>query len=302
MSQTAIKFSSRMKVLVFGSGYTGRFFAKDLRASGVNVLCSRTDAKSPGADFVFDSNKNKLPDDSILDGVTHVLSCIPPSENEGDPVLNLLKDKLDKLPIEWTGYLSTTGVYGNTKGEWVDEQFSPKPLQKRSIRRLRCEQQWQESGLPNQIFRLPGIYGPGRSAIDTILKKKVILINKKDQVFSRIYVEDISQALIHIISLSSQQDIPKIINISDNKPSSQIEVISYAAKLLQKGLPEPIDFNEAKESLSPIALSFWEENRRVSNSLLCKKLGYRLRYPDYKSGINKCFDINKIKKRNHNIG
>jgi len=111
-----------------------------------------------------------LPNKKIFDGVTHILSCIPPDKNGNDPVLSSLKNKLKSLSLEWVGYLSTTGVYGDTKGDWVSEIHEPNPLQKRSFKRLNCEKEWIESGLPVQIFRLPGIYGPGRYRFFDIAK------------------------------------------------------------------------------------------------------------------------------------
>ena len=230
-----------------------------------------------------------VPDAKILDGVTHILSCIPPDKNGNDPVLKSLKNKLKSLSLEWVGYLSTTGVYGNTKGNWVYEIDEPNPFQKRSRKRLNCEKEWIESGLPVQIFRLPGIYGPGRSTFEAIKHKKSRVISKKNQVFSRIHVADIANAIIYLLQNKNSLKFYQIINIADDEPCSQLEVIQYCYDLLGLTMPKPILFEEAKEQLSPIAQSFWMENRRVSNKLLCKTLGYKLLYKNYKIGLKNCY-------------
>ena len=151
-----------------------------------------------------------------------------------------------------------------------------------------CEKEWIDSDLPSQIFRLPGIYGPGRSTIESIIKKNIKVIHKPEQVFSRIHVDDISMAIIYLLQNKDNIDFHKIINIADNHPCSQLEVINYSYKLLGLQMPNPIQFKEAKKILSPIALSFWEENRKVSNKLLCEKLGYKLIHKDYTVGLKNC--------------
>ena len=161
-----------------------------------------------------------IPDKKNFDGVTHILSCIPPDKNGKDPVLKVLKNNLKSLSLEWVGYLSTTGVYGNTKGEWVSETDHPNPFQKRSQNRLNCEKKWIESGLPIQIFRLPGIYGPGRSTFEAIRNQKIHVISKKDQVFSRIHVADITNAIIHVLQKKDSLNFHQIINIADDEPCS----------------------------------------------------------------------------------
>ena len=186
-------------------------------------------------------------------------------------------------------YLSTTGVYGNTEGDWVTEIDQTNPCQKRSHNRLNCEKKWVESGLPVQIFRLPGIYGPGRSTFETIRNQKIRVISKKDQVFSRIHVADITNAIIYLLQNKNYLKFHQIINIADDEPWSQIEVIQYCYDLLGLKMPAPILFEEAKKELSPMAQSFWLENRRVSNKLLCKTLGYKLIYKNYKLGLKNCF-------------
>ena len=277
------------KFLILGCGFSGSFFAKTVRQLGCTALTSsRSENKDPNS-FIFNSEKGIVPNEKIFNGITHVLSCIPPDNNGNDPVLGSLKNKLQSLPLEWVGYLSTTGVYGNTKGDWVSETDHPKPLQNRSHKRLNCEKEWIESGLPVQIFRLPGIYGPGRSTFEAIRNQKIRVISKKDQVFSRIHVADITNAIIYIIQNKDFLKYHQIINIADDEPCSQIEVIQYCYDLLGLKMPKPILFEEAKKELSPIAQSFWTENRRVSNKLLCETLGYKLIYKNYKLGLQNCY-------------
>ena len=285
----------KKKILIFGAGFSGKKIAIEMRNAGFEVFTSSRSVKNDKWSFLYDSNSNELPPDELFKDVTHILSCMPPNKDGSDPLLSKLENKLLDLNLEWAGYLSTTGVYGNTFGEWVSENAPVNPVQERSKRRLLCEEKWINTSLPTQIFRLPGIYGPGRSTLDSILKKNIKVIFKEDQVFSRVHVADIANAIIYLLQNQNKFPFYKIINIADDNPCSQIEVIRYSYQLLKMRMPEQIDFEDAKKNLSPIALSFWEENRRVSNSLLCKKLGYQLLYKDYKSGLQNCLKHLKLK-------
>ena len=289
MNNFASSLNINNKFLIFGAGFTGSFFAKTIRKIGCTVLTSSRSNNKDSNSFVFNSEKSAMPNEKIFDGVTHILSCIPPDKNGNDPVLRRLESKLRTLSLQWVGYLSTTGVYGNTNGDWVSEINEPKPVQKRSHKRLNCEKEWIESGLPVQIFRLPGIYGPGRSTFEAIRNKKILVISKKDQVFSRIHVADITNAIIYLLQNKNSLKFHQIINIADDEPCSQIEVIQYCYDLLNLTMPKPILFEDAKNELSPIAQSFWMENRRVSNKLLCETLGYKLIYKNYKLGLKNCY-------------
>ena len=289
MKNSASSLNIKKKFLILGCGFSGSFFAKKMRQLGYTTLTSSRSKRKDPYSFVFNSDNGMIPNKKIFDGVTHILSCIPPDKNGKDPVLSSLKDKLKSLSLEWVGYLSTTGVYGNTKGEWVSEIDEPNPFQKRSHKRLNCEKEWIESGLPVQIFRLPGIYGPGRSTFEAIKNNKIRVISKKNQVFSRIHVADITNAIIYLLQNKNSLKYYQIINIADDEPCSQIEVIQYCYDLLGLTMPKPILFEDAKEDLSPIAQSFWMENRRVSNKLLCETLGYKLIYKNYKMGLKNCY-------------
>ena len=289
MKKPASILGNKNKFLILGCGFSGSFFAKTIRKFGCNALTSsRSENRDPNS-FVFNSENNIVPDKKIFDGVTHILSCIPPDKNGNDPVLGSLQSKLQSLSLEWVGYLSTTGVYGNTKGEWVSEINQPNPFQKRSHKRLNCEKEWIKSGLPVQIFRLPGIYGPGRSTFEAIKNRKIRIISKTDQVFSRIHVADITNAIIYLLQNKESLKFHQIINIADDEPCAQIDVIQYCYDLLGLKMPKPILFEDAKKDLSPIAKSFWMENRRVSNKLLCETLGYKLIYKNYKIGLKNCY-------------
>ena len=288
MNNTASSLNNK-KFLILGCGYSGSFFAKTIRKLGCTAMTSSRSKRKDQNSFVFNSESEVVPNKKIFEGVTHILSCIPPDKNGNDPVLRSLKNKLKSLSLEWVGYLSTTGVYGNTKGNWVSETDKPNPFQNRSHNRLNCEQEWIESGLPIQIFRLPGIYGPGRSTFEAIKNKKIRVISKKNQVFSRIHVADIANAIIYLLENKNSLKFHQIINIADDEPCSQIEVIQYCYDLLNLTMPKPILFEDAKNELSPIAQSFWMENRRVSNKLLCETLGYKLIYKNYKIGLKNCY-------------
>ena len=284
----------KKKILIFGAGFSGKIIAMEMRKAGFEAFTSSRSIKYDKWSFLYDSNSNELPPDELFKGVTHILSCMPPNKDGSDPLLSKLENKLVDLDLEWAGYLSTTGVYGNTFGKWVSENDPANPVQERSKRRLLCEEKWINTSLPTQIFRLPGIYGPGRSTLDSILKRNIKVIFKEDQVFSRVHVADIANAIIYLILNQNSLLFYKIINIADDNPCSQIEVIKYSYQLLRMQMPEQVDFEEAKKNLSPIALSFWEENRRVSNSLLCKELGYQLIHKDYKSGLQNCLKHLKL--------
>ena len=291
--------SSEIKLLILGAGFSGQKVACLAKKLGAKVLCSRRNSDSTGADFAFDSETNKIPSAKTLEGTTHLLSCIPPSSNGEDPVLETLGNTINQLPLKWVGYLSTTGIYGDCGGNWVTENNPPNPQQPRSKRRLACEKAWQMSGLPVQIFRLPGIYGPGRSAIENILTGKIRMVDKPGQVFSRIHVDDIAGAIIHLIHLASKGLWPEAINITDNIPTTNIKVLEYAAELLNYSLPPIIPFEIASKEMSPMALSFWQENRKISNQLLCSELGYSLIHPNYESGLRNCLrnaeiDLNNL--------
>ncbi|NDD68715.1 MAG: SDR family oxidoreductase [Synechococcaceae bacterium WB9_4xC_028] len=280
-------------LLVLGAGFSGSHLAALARRQGARVLTTRRlpDESDLGSVLRFDSQLAKHPDPEQLNDVTHVLSTIPPERNGQDPVLRCLGEQLQQLPLQWVGYLSTTGVYGDRQGGWVQESDPAKPTQERSQRRLACEQAWLESGLPVQILRLPGIYGPDRSPLRTISRGELQPIDKPNQVFCRIHVDDIAGACLHLIERAAQGQRPEIVNISDNEPAPSATVQRHAASLLGVAIPEPKPYSEASIAMSAMARSFWAENRRVSNHLLCQELGYTLLHPDFRSGLLDCLKV-----------
>ena len=276
------------KVLILGGGYSGRMLAALLRRLGNTVLCTRRDQSRPDADLLFDSDRDLLPQPDALQGITHLLSTIPPSPEGQDPALHCLRSQLESMPLQWVGYLSTTGVYGDTQGNWVRETDPARPGQARSRRRLDCEEAWRDSGLPIQILRLPGIYGPGRSVLNTVQEGRARRIDKTGQVFCRVHVEDIAGACLHLMHRSQEGVHPAIVNVVDDEPAASIELLDHACALLGRNAPETETFEQASLQMSAMARSFWSENRRVSNHLLRDGLGYDLLHPDYRVGLQDC--------------
>lgn len=281
------------RLLVIGAGYTGlRFAAAASRELAMEVqLTSRSARPSidtdPGHWLIFNSANAEVPSLQELAGTTHVLVTLPPDPNGRDPALEHLLPLLQQLPIEWLGYLSTTGVYGDCGGNWVAETTKVAASQGRSQARWIAEQGWQSSGLPVQVIRLPAIYGPQRSPFKALLAGESRLIHKQGQVFSRVHVDDIVGTLLHCLSLPPQQR-PALLNAADNCPCPSSETLGFAAHLLGCKLPPAQRFADIAPSMGPMALSFWAENRRVSNRLLCEGLGYQLRYPSYREGYRAC--------------
>lgn len=221
------------------------------------------------------------PFDAIdLAGVTHVLVSAAP-DGSGDPVLNRHEAALARATdLLWLGYLSTTGVYGDTQGAWVDEGTPPRPGLARSRSRLAAEQAWADSGLPVHIFRLAGIYGPGRSAFDNLRGGTAQRIDKPDHVFGRIHVDDIA----NVVAASIERPAPgAIYNVTDDEPAPSAEVIAHAAALL--GVPPPPLIPHDQADLSPMARSFYAECRRVRNDRIKRDLGVTLLYPTYREGL-----------------
>jgi nucleoside-diphosphate-sugar epimerase len=277
------------RVLVLGGGYTGQRFAAAAAAQGATVWLTHRDESQPqqgpavGLSWLrFDPDRGhglQLPS-----GITQVLVTIPANGDGSDAALQHLLDPLRQQPLTWLGYLSTTGVYGDVQGGWVDETSATQPSLGRSRARLRCEQAWLSSGLPVQSFRLPAIYGPGRCPFQQLQAGTARLVHKPGQVFCRIHVDDIVGALLHCLQLPAERR-PELLNVSDDWPCPSSETLGYAAHLLGCKLPPLQRYADMAGQMSPMALSFWADNRRVSNRRLCHELGYRLRYPSYREGF-----------------
>jgi nucleoside-diphosphate-sugar epimerase len=284
---------SARHLFCFGYGYSARVLALRLIREGwaVSGTC-RTDEKrslliADGVrPFVFDRHRPMIAGSAALDGVTDVLSSVPPDQ-VGDPVLDRHGSLIAAARgLRWIGYLSTTGVYGDTGGALVDETAPLRPTSERGRRRVEAERRWLElwerHGQPVHVFRLAGIYGPGRSAIDQVRLGERRRIDKPGHLFSRIHVDDIATVLRASIS---RPNPGRIYNVCDDEPAAPADVIAHACDLL--GLePAPlVPFERAAPDLSPMALSFWRDNRRVDNARIKRELGVELRYPDYRGGL-----------------
>ncbi len=265
----------------FGMGFSARTLAARLAARGWTITgTSRSaegmkDIETLGyRSMIFDSSL-RLPDD-----VTHAVVSAPPGPH-GDPVLQLCSEQLRQAKhIEWLAYLSTTGVYGDRGGEWVTEDSPLTPNTERGDRRLKAETAWLAMPLPVHIFRLAGIYGPGRNQLLTVLDGTAQRIIKPGQVFSRIHVEDIAT----ILEASIARPHPgRAYNVCDDEPCPPQDVVAFAAELLSLPVPPDIPFSEAK--LSPMARSFYADSKRVSNRRIREELGVELAYPSYREGL-----------------
>jgi hypothetical protein len=273
------------RIFCFGLGYSASVLTESLRAEGwaVGGTARRPERLAELRARGIDAVGFEQPPD--LSGVSHVLLSIPPGP-EGDPVLSLYRDRLATAPVlRWIGYLSTTGVYGDHGGDWVDETTPLKPGSERTRRRAAAEQDWlafgTDTGIRTQIFRLAGIYGPGRSVFDDIKAGTAKRIVRPGQMFSRIHVADITNILHAAMNGGSDATI---FNVCDDEPAASADVVTYACRLLGVKPPPEIAFDQAE--LSPMALSFWADNKRVRNDLLKKELGVSLLYPSYREGLN----------------
>ncbi|MCF8496439.1 MAG: SDR family oxidoreductase [Alphaproteobacteria bacterium] len=285
------------RLFCFGYGYTCDYLGHDLlkdpqwSVAGTTRSREKADAmRARGVEpHIFDY-EHPLPDPvPALANTTHLLISTPP-DDEGDPAFLMHADEVARIStLKWVGYLSTTAIYGNRDGGWVDETSEPRPIAKRGSRRLKAEGQWlsllKASGLPVHIFRLAGIYGPGRSALDSVRAGVARRIDKPGHAFSRIHVEDIVQVL------RASMDAPRpgeTYNVCDDDPVPSHMVISYACELLGRIPPPLLPFKEA--DLAPITRSFYADNKRVSNAKIKESLGIQLKYPDYRQGLKACLE------------
>jgi nucleoside-diphosphate-sugar epimerase len=224
---------------------------------------------------------------TALAATTHMLISAPPTV-DGDPALTHHVHDLSALTPRphWVGYLSTTGVYGDHQGGWVDETTPTSPSTERAKRRIAAEHAWTAWGaavnVPVHIFRLAGIYGPGQNQLESLREGKARRIVKPGQIFSRIHVEDIASVLEASIA---KPNAGAIYNVCDDEPAPPHEVIEYAAKLLGVDPPPAEPFEEAARSLSDMALSFYTDSKRVKNDRIKRDLGVALRYPTYREGL-----------------
>lgn len=278
-----------MKVLVFGAGFSGRRLGETKPAShtvfGTTRDARKLDAlrKAHMEPLLF---ADRLIDGELRDALrqtTHLVISIAP-DAAGDPVLDAMAAGAVEMPnLQWIGYLSTVGVYGDYQGGWVDEDSPCKPLGERSRWRLEAEDEWLSFGarhdIPVAVLRLSGIYGPGRNAFANLQNGTARRINKPGQVFNRIHVDDIAGALWHLMA----HNTGGVFNVTDDMPSPPQDVVTYAAEMMGIVPPDEIPFDAAQ--FSPMARSFYEECKRVSNARL-KSTGYVFHYPDYHAAMD----------------
>lgn len=258
-------------MMIFGLGYTSGRLAAKLRSMGWQVSATR---RQPDAEaMAFDDRDNVL---RAVASATHILSSVPPAV-ETDPVLSRYGDAIAHCPALWTGYLSSTGVYGDTGGAWVDES-APIGGGRRSAR-AEADRAWQGLRSDVRVFRLPGIYGPGRSALDRIREGKAHRIALPGQIFSRVHVDDIVTGLI-----AGLRGVPGVYNLADDLPASQNAVIEHGCALLGAALPPLLSLEDAR--LSPQAQAFYAENRRVANGKAKRVLEWQPAYPTFRHGLS----------------
>jgi nucleoside-diphosphate-sugar epimerase len=277
-------------LFIFGLGYVGQHLERTLLAKGWRVMGTTRTAtqaqslKDQGFEAVIWDGLAPYPH-GILQGVTHILITIPPDE-KGDIVLRHLD--LAALSLKWVGYLSATSVYGDHQGAWVHEDSALKPISPRGRQRRMAEAQWQSyaakyAPFPIHIFRLSGIYGPGRSVLESIKTGAAMRIHKPEQVFSRIHIEDIVQVLMASIT---DPHPGEIYNLADDEPAATADVIAFGCNMLGVEVPPLIPFEEA--TISPSLREFYAEQKRICNHKIKESLSVSLIYPTYKEGLRHC--------------
>jgi nucleoside-diphosphate-sugar epimerase len=268
-------------LLSLGHGYSAQALARLLIPQGWRVIGTTRSAAKAQALRAQGVEPILWQDDltAALAQSTHLLCSIAPDDS-GDPVLLRHGHQIAAAPLQWVGYLSTTAVYGDHKGAWVDETTALTPSTARGAARVSAEQAWSALGLPLHIFRLAGIYGPGRGPFEKVRDGSARRIIKAGQVFSRTHVADIAQVLLASIN---QPDAGAVYNVCDDDPAPPEEVLSHAARLL--GLPDPPAIPYETAEMTPMARSFYAESKRVRNDRIKAGLGVKLLYPTYREGL-----------------
>jgi nucleoside-diphosphate-sugar epimerase len=277
-----------MDLFCFGFGYTVSALGRRL-SERPGVVVGGTRRRAAGSDVLaFAGEEHSREVASRLNRATHVLVSVPPGDT-GCPVHRWFGDDLAaSTSVVWIGYLSTIGVYGDAGGAWIDETAPLNGKSERARRRIAAEADWLALGARSakrvEIFRLPGIYGPGRSAIDTVSAGTARRLVKPGQVFNRVHVDDIAGALdCAMMQSTTAASVHQIYNVTDDEPAPPQDVIAFAAALL--GVAPPPETPFAGAQLSPMAVSFYADNKRVRNARMTEALGYRLRYPTYREGL-----------------
>lgn len=281
------------RIFCFGLGYATQALADNLASAGWRIAGTTRDPAARQAMIekgwelhIFDGDRPLENFADALAGTTHLLSSVPP-DAAGDPVIAAHGGDIAKLKgLQWAGYLSTTGVYGDRQGGNVDETSDRIPASERGRRRVVAEDAWldlwKEFGIPVHIFRLAGIYGPGRNALETVRQGRARRIHRPGQVFGRIHLDDIVQTLMASIE---RPNPGAAYNLADDESAPPDEVIAHACELLGVDPPPLQEFDAVKDSLSPMALSFYGESKRVSNRRIKEELGVRLKWPTYREGL-----------------
>jgi nucleoside-diphosphate-sugar epimerase len=289
-----------MTYMIFGAGYSGRAIGKALVAEGRDVAGTTRSGSNIASleslglrGLVFDGTSLSDSLRAQMKTVTHLIQSIAPGK-DGDPLVRLAADDIRALfpALVWIGYLSTVGVYGDHNGAWVDETSQCKPVSQRSVERVEAEQAWlaigQQAGIPVAVLRLSGIYGPGRNAFVNLAQGTARRLVKKDQVFNRIRVEDIASASVFLMNGNHGG----LFNITDHEPCPPQDVVTEAARLMEVEPPEEMAFETAE--LSPMARSFYGENKRVLNRRI-RDLGFSFAYPDYRISLSQLWNSNSWK-------
>ena len=268
-------------LLSVGHGYSAKALARLLLPKGWRIIGTTRTAEKAEALSATGIEPIIWPGNPLpFSKATHILTSVSP-DAQGDPVLAAHGKELAEVShLKWVGYLSTTGVYGDHGGAWVDEDTALTPTTDRGRARVRAEADWAALGLPLHVFRLAGIYGPGRGPFAKVRSGNARRIIKKGQVFSRTYVEDIAQVLDASIN---RPNPGRAYNVCDDDPAPPQDVIAFAADLLGLPMPPAIAFDEAE--LSQMARSFYAESKRVRNDRIKDELGVILKYPDYRAGL-----------------
>ena len=272
-------------LILFGLGYTGTAVAARAAASGWRVTATSRNPSGrhapPGVDVVAFADAA-----APLSKATHILQTAAPDEH-GDPALARYGATIRANPqLCWAGYLSTTGVYGDRDGGWVDEDTPVAPMAPRAQRRVKAEQAWVAAlpGRPVDLFRLAGIYGPGRSAFDDLRSGQARRVLKPGHLFGRIHRDDIAAAVLTAMQQARAPGV-RVLNLADDEPAASADVTAEAARLLGMAPPPLVPFAEAVESMSAMGRSFWNENRRVKGEKTQAQLGLRWRYPTFREGL-----------------
>lgn len=263
-----------MRMLIVGMGFSGAAVARGARSAGWNVAGTTRGAAGPGLVRFGEVD---------LAQVTHLVITAPPGE-AGDPFLAAYGLALPGA-LRWAGYLSTTGVYGDRGGGWVDEATAPAPGQPRSARRLAAEDAWRDAARGRfalDVFRVAGIYGPGRSSLDDLRAGHARRTHKPGHAFGRIHVEDIARA---VLAAAARPDGQRILHLADDEPAESAVVVEHAAGLLGVAAPPLVNYHSAAPGMSEMARSFWSENRRVANAATKSVLGIEWLYPTYREGL-----------------